>query len=273
MNIYPPSALISIAEKYLNDKIEQAQPLTQGDVSETFHIITKNKKNYVIKNGASPQSEGKMLKFLASNGIDVPKVILANSEILILERIKETNSFSLETWSNLGKMLTKLHNIHNSNYGWEYNYAFGTINVINTPSSSWVKFWGEWRLACYLSHLPVTTAKKIENLIIKLDDFLPDHPIASLLHGDLWTGNILAHYNQPYLIDPACYYGHNEVDIAMLNLFGNPYDIFYQSYNLLEKGWQKRLAIYQIFPLIIHYILFGNYYLRMLNKILNDLKI
>ncbi len=272
MNIYSPSNLISVAEKYLHDEIELAQPLTQGDITETFSVTTKNKKNFVIKNGFSPKKEGRMLKILKEKGINVPKVYVANPQILILELIQETNSFSLEIWDNLGHMLTKLHRVQNDLYGWSYNYAFGKVKVYNTPSSNWVEFWKEHRLAYYLSQLPVDTTKRIENLINKLDQFLPSHPTACLLHGDLWTGNILAHYNKPYLIDPACYFGHNEVDIAMLNLFGNPYEIFYKSYNLLEKDWQNRLPIYQIFPLIIHYILFGNYYLRMINQVLNKLK-
>lgn len=273
MNIYPPSVLISIAEKYLHEEIELTQSLTQSEISKTLLITTKSKKNYVIKSDAAPENEGEMLKFLASHNINVPNVIFANKQILILEMIKETNSFSPEIWLNLGQMLVKLHNIHRKDYGWTNNYAFGKVKVINTSSENWVKFWGEYRLSYYLPRLPMPTAKKIENLIHKLDQFIPAHPTASLLHGDLWTGNILAHHNCPYLIDPACYFGHNEVDIAMLNLFGNPYEVFYKSYNLLENGWQERMSIYQIFPLIIHYILFGNYYLRMLNQILNKLKL
>lgn len=267
------NSLIHLAEQKLGVTIEQAQPLTQGDLSNTFIITTNDKHHYVIKDGFSPIAEGNMLNFMGNHHINVPKVIFADQTILILEVIQETNSFSLETWLNLGKMLTNLHQIHNDTYGWSEDYAFGKVEVINKTSSNWIEFWGHYRLGQYLSRLPVATASKIEKLINKLDQFIPTNPKPSLLHGDLWTGNIIAHHSQPYLIDPASYFGHNEVDIAMLNLFGSPYDIFYQSYHLLENNWKERLPIYQLFPLTVHYLLFGNYYLRKIDEILNHFRL
>lgn len=267
------SHLVQLAEAKLETKIEQAQPLTQGDLSETFLITTAEEQTYVIKNGFSPLLEKKMLAILEKHQIHVPQQIYADQHILILEFISETNSFSNESWLNLGDMLTLMHKVRNKDYGWDKDYAFGKVSLNNTPLENWVEFWGEQRLGCYLSHLPPVTAKKIEKLIKHLNDHLPMYPAPSLLHGDLWTGNILNHGNQPYLIDPACYFGHNEVDIAMLNLFGSPSDIFYQSYKLLEPDWQTRLPIYQLFPLIVHYILFGDYYLRMIEHSLQKMKL
>lgn len=263
-------SLIDLTEKYLGVIVEQTQPLTQGDLSETLMITTNHKQNYVVKNGFSPVIEGKMLQFMYDHNIKVPKVIFANDSILVLEMIQETNSFSPEIWSNLGKMLTLLHQINHDYYGWSEDYTFGKVELVNTYSINWVEFWGQYRLGQYLSRLPVSVATQIEKLINKLDQFLPAYPKKALLHGDLWTGNIIAHSNQPYLIDPACYFGHHEVDIAMLNLFGSPGDGFYSTYALLEPDWQERLPIYQIFPLMVHYILFGSYYLRKIESILKQ---
>lgn len=265
------SSLIQSAEKHLRTRIEQAQPLTQGNTSETFIVTTASQQKYIIKRSTLPVSEGKMLQFMARNHIKVPKVIFVDKDILILEFIQETNSFSLENWNNLGSMLMKMHGIQNEHYGWSDGYAFGKVRMVNTLSTSWIEFWGQYRLGYYLGHLPVSTAGKLEKLINRLDQLLPEKPKPSLLHGDLWTGNIIAHNNQSYLIDPACYFGHNEVDIAMLNLFGSPHEVFYETYTLLEKDWQQRMPIYQLFPLIIHYLLFGNYYLRMMEQILSKM--
>lgn len=266
-------SLVQIAEKFLKKQIEKAQPLTQGDFSEIFLVTTSDTQNYVIKNGISPISEGDMLKFLAKHHIDVPQVILANTEILIIEAIQETNCISKEAWQNLAFTLNKLHQITNNTYGWKEDYAFGPVNIRNEFCDNWVEFWKKNRLSCYLRHLPLQTATQLEKLINNLELYIPPNPPISLLHGDLWSGNIITHLNRPFLIDPACYFGHNEVDLAMLNIFGNPPDAFYNSYFLLEPDWQERLPIYQLFPALVHYILFGDYYLHMIQNLLTRLKI
>ncbi|MDI2113407.1 fructosamine kinase family protein [Commensalibacter nepenthis] len=266
-------SLIQVAEQYLENKIENTQPLTQGDLSETFMITTSAEQNYVIKNGASPNTEGNMLKFLDQHHIDVPKVIFANDTLLIMEAIQETNCLSKEAWQNLGLTLNQLHQIHNPSYGWQEDYGFGKVPLKNSFSNNWVEFWRENRLLCYIDQLPIHIAVQIEKLTTNLDHYIPEHPPISLLHGDLWSGNIITHINRPYLIDPACYFGHNEVDIAMLNIFGSPPDAFYNSYSLLEPNWQERLPVYQLFPAIVHYILFGNYYVDMIQTLLTRLKI
>ncbi|EUK18528.1 fructosamine kinase family protein [Commensalibacter papalotli (ex Servin-Garciduenas et al. 2014)] len=265
--------LVEIAEKELKKKIEKAQPLTQGDLSETILINTNDGRNYVIKNGFSPVIEGNMLRFLAEHHIDVPEVIFANANILIMEAIQETNCLSKDAWQNLAFTLNKLHQIDHSAYGWKEDYAFGKVKITNQFCNNWVLFWGNNRLACFLDHLPSKIASQLEKLIRNLGHYIPNNPPISLLHGDLWSGNIITHINRPYLIDPACYFGHNEVDIAMLNIFGSPPNAFYNSYSLLEPNWQERLPVYQLFPAMVHYVLFGDYYLQMIQTLLDRLKL
>ncbi|MDI2089929.1 fructosamine kinase family protein [Commensalibacter oyaizuii] len=267
------SPLLRLAEQRLNQIIEKAQPLTQGDLSDAYLITTNIQQSYVIKNGHSPKIEADMLRFLAKHHIDVPKVIFADSHILILEVIQETNCLSQEAWQNLGETITKLHQIQHQNYGWHEDYAFDRVPLHNQFCDNWVEFWGNYRLACYLENLPIKTGKQIEILVKNLHNYIPTNPTPSLLHGDLWTGNILTNINRSYLIDPACYFGHNEVDIAMLNIFGSPPSSFYKHYPLLNQGWEDRLPIYQLFPALVHYILFGDYYLNMIHTLLNRLKV
>ena len=100
---------------------------------------------------------------------------------------------------------------------------------------------------------------------------LPKEPPA-LLHGDLWQGNLLCNENyNPVLIDPAIYYGHKEIDLAMLFLFGNVPDEAFAEYELIypiEKGWKERMDISQLYPLMVHLVLFGNSYQTAVNSIL-----
>ena len=101
---------------------------------------------------------------------------------------------------------------------------------------------------------------KIERICNCLNDIIPNS-VPSLIHGDLWTGNIMSSENGfPVLIDPAVYFGHPEIDWAMLDLFGNFPEISLDSYNEikpLELGFQDRKDIYQLYPLLVHLVLFG----------------
>ncbi|MEO1713838.1 MAG: fructosamine kinase family protein, partial [Bacteroidota bacterium] len=113
--------------------------------------------------------------------------------------------------------------------------------------------------------LPTAIKRDLQTLQRRLNEFLPAEG-RSLLHGDLWSGNYLYHGKEDrcYLIDPAVYYGHYEVDLAMTELFGGFPRTFYEGYHAnkpLSSGWQKRQAIYQLYYLTAHVLLFGSSYL------------
>ena len=105
----------------------------------------------------------------------------------------------------------------------------------------------------------------------KIDLIIPvEKP--SLLHGDLWIGNVINSFEVPYLIDPAIYYGHREMDLAMSKLFGGFHDDFYSTYNEnypLIAGWEDRRDIYNLYPLLVHLNLFGRSYYSKILTIVN----
>ena len=99
---------------------------------------------------------------------------------------------------------------------------------------------------------------------------IPRDPPPALLHGDLWAGNILVEGGRlAAFIDPACYYGHAEVDLAMLCLFSTPPDEFWEAYGGRDEGWEDRLPIYQLFPALVHLRLFGATYAPMVERLLD----
>jgi len=114
--------------------------------------------------------------------------------------------------------------------------------------------------------------ERIAALEPRVSDLLPAPPPASLLHGDLWTGNILVEGGRlAALIDPACYHGDAEVDLAMLSLFDAPPESFWDSYGELRPGWEERRPVYQLFPALVHLRLFGGSYAALVERLLGDL--
>ncbi|CAA9223074.1 MAG: COG3001: Fructosamine-3-kinase [uncultured Chloroflexia bacterium] len=111
--------------------------------------------------------------------------------------------------------------------------------------------------------------ERVDGLAAQMSDLLPASPRPAHLHGDLWTGNILvAEGKLAAFIDPACYFGDAEVDLAMLTLFDGPPDEFFEGYGPLEEGWEERRAIYQLFPALVHLRLFGAGYAGMVDRLL-----
>ena len=201
----------------------------------------------------------------SSNGDDVPWILL--------EWVKEGMP-SRSSWRGLGRSLAGLHRSWSDRrYGWASGNAIGTLDQPNGWFDDWCEFWAKRRvlpLAWALRAAGVITSGQltvIENLADRMDTLLgaaarADGP--SLLHGDLWSGNVLfAQTGDAILIDPAVYAGHREVDLAMCRLFGGFPATFYHAYAetwSLQLGHEQRLPAYQLYPLLVHARLFGGGY-------------
>lgn len=195
---------------------------------------------------------------------------------LVLEFV-ESRLPNRQYWVHLGKGLSQLHKVVAKQSGLNYNNHLGSLAQSNRQHLSWPDFWGQERLiplagrALLEELLPLSLYKRIEALALRLADHLPATG-TSLLHGDLWTGNVMAdHQGRPMLIDPAIYYGHREVDLAMTRLFGGFPTLFYDAYNdalPLEPGWSDRMELYTLYPLLVHVNLFGAAYIPGIEKVL-----
>ena len=225
------------------------------------------------------EKEKKGLLKLNKCGVETPKIIF--------ERVKDSLAFlALEyipnknfgNWELFGKKLGILHTNNNEFIGLEYDNYIGSLKQINKTENNWKDFYSNQRILYFTKFafnkglLSKTDSKKIEKICLKLDTYIP-YTKPSLIHGDLWSGNLIFdEQGKPVFIDPAIYYGHPEMDWAMLSLFGSYPEAAMKSYSNiipLENSYFEREKIYQLYPLLVHLLLFGRSYYRNVSEILN----
>nr|WP_272211731.1 fructosamine kinase family protein [Marinicella sp. W31]MDC2877625.1 fructosamine kinase family protein [Marinicella sp. W31] len=256
-----------IAEMLGTDHVALSH-FASGDLSALMRVTTPDGRNYIAKGGPAPDVEAGMLVRIAASGAPAPEVIAANDRWLIIALVEGRSGFS-GAQADLGRTLATLHGAQGQHFGFDHDYAFGKVAITNTQTASWVSFWRDHRLLNHLGDVPAVVARRLERLAAKLADILPDTPPPALLHGDLWSGNVMSAGSRVTgFIDPACYYGHGEVDLAMLNLFGSLDDAFYGSYPALEPSYKERQAVYSLWPALVHLRLFGTGYRSMVEGFL-----
>lgn len=248
------------------DRLER---LAGGDLSEVLLVPGRDGRNLVAKSGAEVVAEAQMLRALAGAGVPVPAVEAEFGDVLLLEHVPNDEAFSPRAWSDVGRHLRAMHGNEGEQYGWATDYAFGSVVLGNQQTRDWPHFWSEQRLRAPAQLLDLPWRKRIDGVAERLPQVLPSRPRAALLHGDLWSGNILVREGKlAALIDPACYHGDPEADLAMLCLFGAPDTAFWDAYGPLGPDWAERRVIYQLFPAIVHMRLFGDAYASLLDRLL-----
>lgn len=218
------------------------------------------------------------LSALAAVGIlRTPQVITLGSlpdnwSCLVLEWI-ETSSAPVKCWERFGSELAELHRRGTGHgFGWASDNYIGSSPQKNETRESWTEFFRDCRLGFQLKMVRQAGLGSVElfrcaqRLCDRLGDWIaqPELP-PSLLHGDLWIGNVLFGVDDaPVLIDPAVYYGSAEAELAMPLLFGGFPKSFFDAYHEAwprEDGWRDRVQIYQLYHLLNHLNLFGSGYL------------
>ncbi len=216
--------------------------------------------------------------------LKIPEVLMASVvgdfQFVLMEYV-ESRRRTGDYWVELATGLAALHKHSSPYFGLEYDNYIGSLAQINLPMQSWPDFFVSNRLEPQLKML--VDSNKIEPGLVRalkalcgrLSNFFPEEAPA-LLHGDLWSGNLLVGEDgKPCLIDPAVYYGHREAELAFTKLFGGFESQFYEAYMSifpLNAGFEQRVEIYNLYPLLVHANLFGPSYLSEVNRITNHFK-
>jgi fructosamine-3-kinase len=249
---------------------ERLERLAGGDLSEVLLVPRGDGRFAVAKPDGGFGAEAAMLRAIAAAGVPAPQVEGEHEGVLLLEHVPNDRVFSPAAWSELGEAVRRLHDVTGDHYGWSVDYQIGTVALDNRERRDWPGFWAEQRLVATAAVLDRPWRARIESLAPRLRDLLPAEPPPSLLHGDLWSGNVLVLNSRlGALIDPACYHGDAEVDLAMLTLFDTPDDRFWAAYGPLRPGWEGRRPLYQLFPALLHLRLFGDAYAGMVDRLLS----
>jgi len=274
------------------------QALSGGDINQAWKLIDARGQAVFLKSRtcADPlhfSSEVQGLEALRlQNETLVPKAFhipeihawgkKGNDHFLLMEYVKPLQA-QTEAWERAGLGLARLHQSKGSSktYGFPSENRLGLSPQINTPEANWAQFFAKHRLEFQILRaqksalIPEPELKALEKLCQSLPDILPAKPSLSLLHGDLWSGNIMFCSTGPVLIDPAVYWGDSEADLAMTELFTAFPQAFYNAYYSLKprhQGDEQRKAVYKIYHLLNHLNLFGASYLKPLRSQLVFLK-
>lgn len=266
------------AEHLLGSSVVATSPVAGGDVATAVKLRLSNGRTAFLKTltSAPPQffqREAAGLGWLAETaddgGVATPEVLGVDDDCLVLTWV-ESGRPGAEAAGAFGRALARTHLAGASGFGAPEPGYIGRLPLLNRPQPTWAEFHAECRIAPYLKVLrdkdmmSAEDAATIDTAAARAPEIVPIEPPARL-HGDLWNGNVLWTTDERVVVvDPACYGGHREVDLAMLSLFGLPQLAqvltAYDEVAPLADGWEDRLAYHQLFPLLVHACLFGGQY-------------
>ena len=270
----------------------QQQSMGGGSINSAFLLTGDDGQQYFVKTNQAGQqamfeAEARGLREMASsNAIRVPEPVCFGDDqrqsYIVLEYLDMAGRANQQA---LGEQLAAMHHVTAEQFGWEINNTIGATYQPNDWTKNWLDFWSEQRLGFQLR-----LAQKNgyggelqtlgEKLLLEMPKLFGDQEIKpSMLHGDLWGGNVAGLKDgTPVIFDPAFYYGDREADIAMTYVFGGFSPDFYASYQNafpLDDGFAVRKTFYNIYHIINHLNLFGGGYhgqaINMLEQVLSEI--
>ncbi len=268
----------------LHTEVVRESSLSGGCVGDVRLLTLDDGRKLVAKIGSGTAPglalEGFMLEFLSKNSrLPVPAVLFADDHLLLMDFISGGETMTAAAEEDAAHHIAALHDISAATFGFSRDTLIGGLLQQNTRESSWLTFFRDHRLmymgrqARDAGRLPAETLRRLETLCSQLDKWLAEPAAPSLLHGDLWTGNILVgRATISGFVDPAIYYGDPEIELAFTTLFGTFSEPFFRRYadlrGLTPGFFEERCDIYNLYPLLVHARLFGGSYVSSIERTL-----
>jgi len=280
-------SLISHIAQESGMDIRECRPVSGGDISSAFKIVSANGMTCFLKVNAKPFAEEMFIAekkgleaIRQTNTIAVPRVLLTgkieDKSFLLMEYI-ESKHPSDSDFRRLGTNLAQLHLSSTDTFGFDTDNFIGSLPQSNRKHDNWAEFYWEERIYPQLKkaltqHLIDKNEIPSDDRAVPLFEAILGAPKPALVHGDLWGGNYLISLDErPVLIDPAVYYGHSMADIAMTRLFGGFSPAFYDAYHEIipkSEHYNTQVELYQLYYLLVHLNLFGSGYYSSVSSIL-----
>lgn len=284
-------ALVDILLERLGARPVEWASVSGGDVSRAQRVVLDDSRVIFVKTHDAPPdgfftTEATGLAWLAEAGaVRTPEVLSAGDDPahLALAWIDEGASVAdADTDRSLGRDLAGLHRAGAPSFGREDHRTTGSRGLPNEPCGTWVEFYASQRLIPLAriarddGALDTDTVRAIDRVADRLDELGGDPEPPARLHGDLWAGNrIVGADGESWLIDPAAHGGHREFDLAMMRLFGGYGQSCFGTYDEVfpvADGWQQRIPLHQLAPLIVHAVKFGGGYVQAVDDALERLR-
>lgn len=259
-------------EAALGQRPVRAAALSGGCIADIKRVDLANGETVVVKWGGDLATEADMLRYLAAHSdLPVPGVIHAEDDLLIMEFVETRGGMTGDAEEHAADLIADLHGVTTDQFGHARDTLIGPLAQPNPWTESWRDFFAEHRLM-YMGRLAVEAGRwnatglaRLETLAGRLDRWIDEPEKASLIHGDLWGGNVLTRDGRiAAFIDPAIYYADPEIELAFSTLFGTFGDRFFARYRerrpLAPGFFEERRDLYNLYPLLVHARLFGGGY-------------
>lgn len=275
-----PAAAQARLESALAARIRSSEPLGGGQIASVWRLGIADGREMVAKSGRGLSLEAWMLRYLKQHTrVPVPEVRFADDDFLVMDFIANDDPLSPDAESDLGDVVAALHAVQAAQFGFERDTLIGGLPQPNPRTADWPAFFRDHRLLAMAGHaladgrLPARLMGRIETLAGKLPNWLRNDARPSLIHGDLWGGNILARGGRIVgLIDPALYFADPEIELAFMTLFGSVGERFFARYGThrpIRPGFfEERRDLYNLYPLLVHVRLFGGAYVGQVERML-----
>ncbi|WP_018257486.1 fructosamine kinase family protein [Halomicrobium katesii] len=267
-----PTAAVEAA---LGGSVEASERLDGGMVGDVFRVELADGRVAVAKTGEHDLSiEGRMLSYLATESdLPVPEVYHADADLLCIEYVAGTSTITPAVERDAARQLADLHRVAGRAFGFPFDTLTGPVSQPNPWTERWVSFYRDQRVrsicdrASRAGALSDELATRVERACADFESLLSEPETPALLHGDAWRTNLLTDGRRvTAFLDPTCYYGHPEVELAYVDwteTFGDAFFDRYQRERGVDLGaafWDRRRYIYRLSPLLVHVHLFGDQY-------------